>query len=152
MPVANPSYYLDDYADEVLPEGLERTSLEGWAKWLAMGGGTPSFDPPADGKVYSGSALHFLGDVTATKDGDGEVRLAPMPPEGWDFAAIRLGPGLGWYPDDILAADNLDDLATKLADKLETGDEELVAFARSENDLRLTYRADPPRLEVEKVQ
>lgn len=149
------AYYLDDFADEVLPEGLEDVTLEGWAKWLAKGGSGKygwTFAPPGDGETFAGSSLTFLDDVTVRRcalspecdfDND-EFEFSPELPPNRDFAAVRFGPGLGWDSDCIL---DPDDLGDGLKDIMDVGDDAILAVARSKTH-RFRYRADPPRLEI----
>ena len=166
MPLFKPgetTYYLDDYADEVLPESLEEPTLEGWAKWIAGGGDDgPDDEGPfvEDGKILNASSLTFLDDVEVRRlpahydeekdEFDPELEFSPPLPDRslWDFAALRMGPGMGWGGDDILDPDDLEDgLCGALCPLLEPGDEGILALAKSTN-VRLRYRADPPRLEV----
>jgi hypothetical protein len=160
--IANPTYYPHDYSDEVLPQDLADTSLQGWARWLGKGGDKPGPDDdpddfagwetdiPADGQEFRATETTWLDDVIARRRGD-EITFDPPLPEGFDFAAVRFGPGLGWSADDILDAS--EPLAPQLLEdyyglsRIDDGDYELLALGQS-REVVLVYRADPPRLEV----
>lgn len=157
--MAETLFYLDKYADEVLPLGLERPTLEGWAAWLSRGGERNDgrqdrdscwcFDPPAGGTEYAAGSLAFEDDVIATRSDDGESIAYSRPiPDDIDFVAIRFGPGMGWEGDSIMSPE---DVEAQLLDKdcpmLEPGESGHLAIARNAN-LRLIYRTAPPRLEV----
>jgi hypothetical protein len=149
----NPAYYLDDYADEVLPCGLEGVSLEGWAKWLSQGGdaGWPA-DVPRDGQEFAASSTRFDQDISAQRSDNGETITFSRPPNGYTFAAVRFGPGMGWSPDDILDPGGIeDDLLGKgeWRDEplLEPGEDCLIAVGHH-SALRLRFRAAGPAFEI----
>lgn len=159
----NPAFYLDEFADEIMPSDLEECSLAGWAAWLAKGGESPdedgetgcwSFDPPKDGTLYQASSLTFLPDIEIERlaDEDCEPRFRWSRPldEGVDFAAIRFGPGMGWSGDDIICnTDSQCGIEAEIADpswpKLEIGESGFLAVARNRN-MTLFYRSNPPTL------
>jgi hypothetical protein len=156
-------FYLDKYADEVLPLGLERPTLAGWAAWLSKGGERDnpdrdeddswSFEPPRDGAEYAASSLTLEEDIVATRSADGETINYSRPiSSDIDFIACRFGPGMGWDPESIhdptcSFGGSIDQqLVENLM--LERGEEACLAVGRSSN-LTVRYRAgDPPRLEI----
>lgn len=166
MPFANPAYYLDDYSDEVMPTLEGGLTLASWAAWLAQGGEKPeegeepgcwTFDPPLDGAIFKASRMDFDEDIRVEHrtDADGEPTLlfSRESLSGYDFAAVRFGPGMGWDADAILdpTGDLDDQLANKDCPLVEVGEEENIAVAKT-TDIVLVYRADPPRLEEQPVQ
>lgn len=153
--VANPAYYPHDYADEVLPNDLPASSLEGWAQWLGQGGdkcgedgGGWQTEVPPDGKQFKATETTWLDDVEAAMDADGEITFKPPLPAEYDFLAFRFGPGMGWSPDDILYPVENPAQAIKEQELLSPGDDGLLAVGKS-REVMLTYRADPPRLIIE---
>lgn len=159
--VANPALYLDDFADEVLPNDLVSLTPEGWAKWLGKGGddereggGGWQCPIPDDGEEFTGWETTFLEDIRFEVLADKKVALSRGIETDADFAAIRFGPGLGWSPEDILNPD--ESLSSQIADRIDdpvgdVGETGEIAVGRSRKVV-CTYRADPPRLEVEAVQ
>ena len=150
----NPAYYLDDYADEILPPGLENLSLQSWAKWLANGGDADwPADVPADGQEFGAYSIAFANDIAAQRSDDGETVSLSRPVNGYDFAAVRFGPNMGWSPEDIITS--LDEIEKELLGKsewrdepmLDPGEDCLIAVGNS-SKLRLRYREDGPGLEI----
>lgn len=154
------SYYLDDFADEVLPCG---TTLAEWAEWLSKPDDSWPHDIPEDGATFVASRIRWGEDIIARRD--------PAGVKGWVFSreiegdpsvvAVRYGPGLGWSPENIVdgppgidAGEEIVFLPTRtthVADWLgqndsDCEDEEHVALGYREPSVRLTYRANPPRL------
>jgi len=151
-------YYIDRYSDEVVPCDC---TLEGWAAWLAKGGNRGeagrdegdswSFAPPAHGTEYRASVLHFLRDVTVTRDDADGLTFNPPLIEGLGFAAVGSLAG-GWGCDEILdpgaIAEGLTDEICPLIEKGETG---TLAVAFNEPDVTLRFElgeGGTPRLIV----
>jgi hypothetical protein len=149
----NPAYYLDDHVDEVLPHGLESLSLEGWAKWLANGGDAEwPADVPADGQEFTASSTTFDADIVAEMSEDGHTIVFSRPPNGYTFAAVRFGPGMGWSPDDILDPDGIEaDLLGRGSWRdepvLQPSEDCLIAVGHHAS-LRLRYKSNGPAFEI----
>lgn len=143
------SFYLDDFADEVLPCG---TSLDEWAAWLGKPDKTwGRTEPAADRSTYSASRVRWDDDVIATRQMDGRYTLSREIHGEPAVIAIRFGPGLGWDPDNIVWPAS--DLTAFLEDPDNGGEpEERIAVGYSEPDVVLLYLADPPRLVIQGVK
>ena len=164
------SYYLDDFADEVLPCD---TSLEAWAQWLASvpvadEDGQTEFGreaPASDGAVFAGSAILWHEDIVATRT-DGTWSLSRAPGDD-DFIAVRFCEGSGWSAENIVNAD-FEQVGDTWAPS-ETMEQALLRFLTEEGDCcddtehvavgtheegyRFTFRAGPPpQLEAERTQ
>lgn len=141
------SYYLSDFADEMLP--CEPT-LVSWAQWLSKGdsGWWNHTEPATDGQQFRASVMSWEPDIIATRKQGGWT--FSRDPDGADFLAVRYGEGLGWSPDNIVWGE---DMAKALRDWFADYDdvcwsEEFIAVGKNEPSVLLTYRADPPRLEI----
>lgn len=137
-----PSYYLNNFADEILP--VNAPTLDAWAAWLSK----PDEDwdraePTADGTPFLATVYVEHDDIVATRGPDGWS--LSREPDGLDFAACRWGPGLGWDVDNILDAATGDAMRDWLrANDRHCDDVEYFAVATSEADVPLMYRAGPP--------
>ena len=134
--MADTRYYLTDYDDEIVPCDC---TLAGWAEFLDETVGA------ADGATFDALALHFEDDIIATRTAHGwKLSREPTPEQ---FVAVRFGEGLGWSSEYILHPAHVREWLREQDPDCE--DTELLAVANYENDLRVTFRADPPRLEID---
>ena len=139
------SFYLDDHADEVVPCDC---TLKGWAEWLSKPDPNWEHEIPNDGDTFAGSATLWKPDINATcRDGEWSLSRDPDPD---DFLAVRFRQGAGWDCDSIVG-DKLE-LLDLLSDFAADDGTEYVACGEYESGWRFTYRANPPRLEAERVQ
>lgn len=150
----NPAFYLNDYADEILPFGLESLSLDGWAKWLSKGGEEEwPADVPEDGAEFAASSITFDDDIMAQRSDDGATVTLTRPVSGYAFAAVRFGPNMGWSPEDIIS--DPDDAENELLGKgkwrdepmLDPGEDCLIAVGHH-SDLRLRFKSAGPTFEI----
>lgn len=139
------SYYIEEYSDEVVPCDC---TLEGWAAWLSKP--APEWGRPAaapDGHSFEASVLVWEEDVIATRGSDGEWSLS-RDFDGGDCIAVRFGPGLGWDAESIVY--DRSGLLEYLKDNDGgVGAVEHVAIGRAAPNVRLLFKADPPRLIVQ---
>lgn len=140
------AYYLDDFADEIIPCDA---TLEGWAEWLSRHDPDWPHDIPKKGDIFIASVLRFDEDLIATRKGDDWTFSRGLDGEP-SLLAVRFGPGLGWSPDNIIYPCTLDAVKEWLSDAGEATEEiEHVAVAYDEPQLRLIYAENPPRLLVQ---
>lgn len=142
-------YYLDDYSDEAVPCDC---TLEGWADWLSRPSTEWDRESAAeDGERFTASVLRFAPDVVATHGPDGwTLSHTPVDPA---LIAVRFGAGAGWDADNIVGdIEGLIDWLDELRADGSVDEVEYVAIAHAAPDVVLTYRADPPRLELGTVQ
>lgn len=141
--VGKRSYYIDKYADEIVPC---TPSLEGWAEWLGAGGTQEwPVDVPQDGTLFKTWATLWEEDIVATRGEDGWSFSRDVP--AGKLLAVRFSQGLGWDPDSIV-----DDEAALRELLDEYGDDdgpEYIAVGTHEGPIMLKYHANPPRLTVE---
>lgn len=150
------SYFLDDYLDEVAPCA---STLDGWAQWLSKPDESWEHDIPADGAVFTGSAILWQDDIVATRV-SGSWSLS-REPAGEDFVAVRYAAGAGWSADNIIypgcafaSGPGSDIVPTQtmaeallvwLADSDDCCDDvEYVAVGTQENGWVFTYSGGPP--------
>lgn len=148
------SYYLEDYADEVVPCDC---SLDGWATWLAKP--DPDWnrhEAAENGASFKASAILWGEDIIATRS-NGDWSLSREPADD-EFVAIRFSEGLGWDPENIVTVDmdlvgdkveqrgTLGDALRKhLKDMNESCDDvEHIATGFHESDWLITFHEGPP--------
>ena len=139
------SYYIDDYADEIMPCD---STLEAWADWLSKPDADWSRDEPtADGSSFQVSILRWGADIVATRAQDGTWSFDRDEPDA-TFHALRFGPGAGWDADAIV--DGLNGVREHFAEYPDSyGPIEYIAVGFDEPQVRYVYRSDPPRLVIE---
>jgi hypothetical protein len=145
-------YYLDDFADEIMP--CEWT-LESWAAWLSK----PDLawhrpEPAKDGQQFACTAQREMPDIIATRCGV-DWSFSREVNEGCTLMAVRYGEGLGWAADNIIWGE---DMMAALRESFTENDAfcedvEFVAIALCAPKMIATYHAAPaPRLVVSTVQ
>lgn len=143
------AWYLDDHCDEVMPCDA---SLEAWADWLSKPDPSWPHDIPADGDRFEASRIRFEDDIVATRRGGGEWTFS-RPIEGApSLVAVRYGERMGWSPDNIVWGEDME-LALRewFSENAEECDGvEYVAVGYDEPKAVLIYKADPPRLVIDR--
>lgn len=150
--MAEKLFYIDDYADEIMPcDG----TLEAWAAWLAKADrqwGRAS--AAADGSVFVASVVRFEADIVARRGADGWS--LDRDPGDASLVAVRYGAGLGWSAEQILYPNNgepmREALLTWFAENEDDCDElEYVAVGFDEPKVSLTFHAAGPSLSIGEV-
>lgn len=92
-------YWLDDFADEVVPCDC---TLEGWAEWIAAADPDDGWwrsRPATDGEVFKAeSATRTNHTVTLA---DGVMLFTPALPDDWDALALCYHEGRGWHAENF---------------------------------------------------
>ncbi|MDZ7893858.1 MAG: hypothetical protein U5M50_02180 [Sphingobium sp.] len=152
--MADRSFYIDAFSDEVMPCDA---TLTGWAGWLSK----PARDwgrrrAARDGETFTASAIAWEEDIVATRT-NGRWSFSRDPQDG-QFLAIRFGRGLGYssehivQPDGEPTSDGWRDLETLkgalirmlVSDDIDCEDIEYIACGRSEDGWRITFHAGTP--------
>lgn len=147
-------YYITEFNDEMPPH---RPTLEGAAFFLLHGKAYPEETEAffaeraplaADGDVIQLDVLELFADRVAIRDGE-SWRLAPPPPDGAEFFAVRYGASAGWDIDGM--GGSLSDIAECLNECLneDGGDGQYVAVGRHA-EVKAVFRVidGAPSLEV----
>lgn len=142
------AYYLDDFADEIMPCDA---TLEGWAEWLSRPDPDWPHDIPKKGTSFACSVTRWEEDIVATRNGSDWQFSRPIGAP--DFLAVRFGPGLGWDPDNIIWGEDMEAaLREWLSEHCDDcDDEEHIAVGTEEPKVRVVYAENPPRLLVQGV-
>jgi hypothetical protein len=145
-------YYLDDFADEIMPCD---PTLDAWADWLSKPDPDWQRDEPAtDGQQFACTVQREMPDIIATRTGSG-WSFSRAVENDYTFLAVRWGEGLGWSPENIIWGE---DMMTALREWFAENDEfcddvEFVSVALNAPDVVATYRAFPnPHLTLGALQ